>query len=77
MLADADRNAFAVQNSADIVRVNTLQHKRDHTRLAFGLADDPQRIDAFQPAGRIGQQVMLMGGNRPDPDALDILDGRP
>ena len=75
MLADAHRNALAVENGADIVGMDAFQHEGYHPGLVLGIADDAQAVDRLQLFGGIDQQIVLVGGNRLQPDRLYIVDG--
>ena len=42
MVTGAHRNTFSIQNCTDIVRVDVVEHERQHGRLVGRLANDAQ-----------------------------------
>ena len=45
VMTGANGNAFLIQNRADVVRMNVVDHKRQHARLFSRRADDPHAFD--------------------------------
>ena len=70
MMAGADGDAFGVENRADVVRMDAVHDERDHSRLVWRSADDPQARNFLQPARRVHQQLVLVRSDAFDADWL-------
>ena len=67
MMAGPDRDAFLVEDRAEVVRVDAVDDKGDETGLVTRRADDGQALDGRQLAGRVQQELVL---NRAGPPPL-------
>ena len=76
MVARAHGDAFLIQYRPNIVRMNLVQHKRQHACLfprSANQADSRQRAHNFR---RILQQIVLVRGNLSDADSVHVPDRR-
>ena len=59
-MTGANRNAFLVQDRADVVRVNVVDHERQHTRLVLCSADDSHAFDCRNFLRCVAQQLRFV-----------------
>ena len=45
MMTRSDRNAFLIEDRADVMWMNLIDDERQHTCLLTGRADDPDTFD--------------------------------
>ena len=76
MGAGAHRDARAVDDGRDIVRMRALHLERDDRPLVLGGAENAQRIDLAQAVVRIVHEDRLMRGDALLADRIDIVDRR-
>src|SRR5204862_4941982 len=75
MMAGADRDMLLVQYGADVVRMNPLDREADDAGRILG-AEQAHRIEAAQGVARLADQGGLVGADRAEADAVDIVDRR-
>src|SRR5882757_6305297 len=74
MRAGTHRDAGAVDDGRDIVRVRVLELERNDRTLLLGGADDAQRVDLAQPVVRIGDDLVLVRADARLADRLDVIE---
>src|SRR5580658_4788108 len=75
MGAGAHRDAGAVDDGRDIVRMRALHLEGNDRALVARLADDAQRVDLAQPLMRVGDEPVLVRLDARLANRLDVVDG--
>src|SRR5882724_1885482 len=60
MMAGAYSNAFLIKDGADVMWMNIVNDKRQHTGFLPGGTDDAYSLNRFEPLGSITQQFVLV-----------------
>jgi len=73
MVTGANRDAFAVERLADVLRPAAVDHERDH---ASALARAPIKRMPGSTSGRdrLPDQLVLVGRDRLEPDRVEVVD---
>src|SRR5687768_8559256 len=66
-------NSFTIENRADVVRMNSLEHERDYCCFLAGRADEAEAVDLEQTLRSVTLQIELVMGNRVESDVRDVL----
>src|SRR4029078_6746441 len=75
MGAGANRDAGAVDDGGDIVRMRALHLERHDRPLVLGLAEDAHGVDLAHPLVGISAQAGFVAANARLADRADIVDG--
>src|SRR4029077_12074756 len=75
VMPGSDSNSLLVEDGPDVVRVDTVQQEREHTRLFSCGADQTNTRDCGKGVSGIGQQLVLIGGYVVHPQTIHIIDG--
>src|SRR3954467_13011970 len=75
MGAGTNRNAGAVDDGGDVVRMRALHLERHDWTLVLRRAENPDRIDLAQPLVGVGRNGGLVGANARLADRIDVVDG--
>ncbi len=75
-MSGSDGDAFLIQNRADVVRVNVVNHERQHAELFTRGADNAHAFDRGNLCRRIDEQLMFVGRGLFPADDAQIINGR-
>ena len=75
MVPGANGDALAVEDGADVVRVDAFDDEADDGRFLLSGSDEPNAGEGAEFLGRVGDEFRLVGGDRIESDVLDVLDG--
>ena len=71
-MAGANGDSFLIENRADVVRVDAVDHEREHAGLFFRGADQSNAGNRRNRFGRVGQQIVLVRGDVVDAEAVHV-----
>jgi hypothetical protein len=74
MMTRADRDALAIDDRSDVVRVDAVEHERQDARLAARRSDEAETVDGGERLGSVLEQVLLVLANPRKADRLDVVD---
>ncbi len=75
-MAGADRNAFLIEDRADVVRMNVVNHKGKHAGLFASRANDPDTFNRREFFGCIAQQVCFVRRGRFTFNGVQVVERR-
>ena len=75
MVAGTDRDAVAIENGSNVVRVDSIHDERNYAGLLAGGADQSHSRNRGQRSRRMGEQGVLvpLGGRKVD--GVQVIDG--
>ena len=76
-MAGAHCNAFLIQDRADVVRMNVVNHEGEYGGFLPSCTDDSYTFDCGDPFCRIVQQLLLVRGCLVAPGLVRVSDWRP
>src|SRR4051795_11921626 len=76
MVAGPNSNAFLVKQPADFLRAMIGENEADDAHFFPRSPNNSQTVDFGQPFGRVLQQLVLIGSDVWQPDAIDVIERR-
>ena len=76
VIAGAHRDAVAVQQGRDVMRVGALHREAEHAAAVLRLAEHAQALDLRQPGQRMVGQRRLVRRDGVEADRLHVVDRR-
>ena len=73
MMAGPDGDSIAIENGPHIMRVDAVEHKREHADFFPRRSDQSQALDRAKHFRPVNQQLMLVSGRAVDSDLRHVF----
>ena len=76
VMTSPDRDPLQIQDRPNVMGMDVIQHKRDHTGLFFGRSHQGESWNMLQILGRVLQELLFVLSNRLKVERMKLIEGR-